>query len=432
MQGVEFNIEPARDVIVDARPLIAHVLYRFDVGGLENGVVNLINRLPEDRYRHAVIALSAVTEFRRRIERDDVSYFALDKQPGHGIRLAPKLARLFRQLRPAIVHTRNLAALEASMPAWWAGVPARVHSEHGWDVGDLHGTNWKHRLTRRLYRPFVSHQIALSRHLAKYLDEQIGVRGTRVSQIYNGVDTERFAPAPRPRCMPRGCPFVDDGSRRWLIGTVGRLQAVKDQVTLARAFVLAVQRDTAARATMRLAIVGSGPLLDQVRDVLREGGVLDLAWLAGERDDIPELLRAFDVFVLPSLAEGISNTILEAMASALPVVATDVGGNRELVDDQSTGTLVPANHPEAMADGLLRYFHEPALARQHGERGRLQAIARFSMDRMVTDYAAVYERLLARGAMLNAMTRMRPPTVHAALPHSSAPRTHAPGSQGEP
>src|SRR5690349_18085479 len=109
------------------RPLIAHVIYRFDVGGLENGLVNLINRMPEHTYRHAIIALTEITAFRKRILRDDVQFFALHKSPGHAVPLYPKLFRLLRQLKPAIVHTRNLAALEMTIPAWAAGVGARVH-----------------------------------------------------------------------------------------------------------------------------------------------------------------------------------------------------------------------------------------------------------------------------------------------------------------
>ena len=104
----------------DPRPLVAHVMYRFDTGGLENGIVNLINHMPADRYRHAVIALTVVTNFRQRIQRDDVEFISLNKAPGHGIWLFPKLFALFRHLRPAIVHSRNLAALEAQLPAWAA------------------------------------------------------------------------------------------------------------------------------------------------------------------------------------------------------------------------------------------------------------------------------------------------------------------------
>ena len=106
----------------DSRPLIAHVMYRFDTGGLENGIVNLINHMPASDYRHAVIALTEITDFRQRIQRDDVEFIALNKAPGHVLWIYPQLYKLFRRLRPAVVHTRNLAALEAQVPAWLAGV----------------------------------------------------------------------------------------------------------------------------------------------------------------------------------------------------------------------------------------------------------------------------------------------------------------------
>lgn len=424
MREIEFNVDPGREVVVDSRPLIAHVLYRFDVGGLENGLVNLLNNLPENRFRHAVIALTEVTEFRHRVLRDDVSYFALNKEPGQGIRLAPRLSRLFRQLRPTLVHTRNLAALEAALPAWWTGVPVRVHGEHGWDISDVGGANWKHRLTRRLYRPFVSHYIALSKHLERYLQGQVGVGAGQISQIYNGVDTQRFVPArllrQSTRRWPQGCPFREEiNARLWVVGTVGRLHPVKDQLSLAHAFVQTLRRDPSARATARLIIVGGGALYEPVREVLRAAGVLNLAWLAGERNDVAEFMRAFDVFVLPSLAEGISNTVLEAMASGLPVVATDVGGNAELVDNGHTGRLVPAGQPEAMAEALIYYFQDQLRGRVHGDRGRARVMERFSLERMVAEYATLYERLLARGDILRDITTIRPPTVH--IDRSRAP-----------
>lgn len=192
----------------DRRPLIAHVMHRFDVGGLENGVVNLINHMPPDAYRHAVISLTAITDFRKRIERDDVEFIALDKPPGHALWIYPALFRLFRQLRPAIVHSRNLAALEVVVPAWAAGVPVRIHGEHGRDVGDLDGSNKKYQWLRRIYRPFVTHFIALSRDLEHYLIARVGMLQASVAQIYNGVDAQRFHPA-AARQPIAGCPFAD-------------------------------------------------------------------------------------------------------------------------------------------------------------------------------------------------------------------------------
>lgn len=374
----------------DDRLLIAHVVFRFDVGGLENGVVNLINRLPADRFRHAVVALTEVTEFRRRVLRDDVQFVSLHKPPGQGILLWPALYRLFRAMRPDIVHTRNLAPLEACVPAWFAGVPARVHGEHGWDVGDLDGSNRAHRLGRRLHRPFVTHYIALSRHIEDYLQRAIGVPAARVTQIYNGVDTERFT-AVEGRGPIEGSPFND--TRLWVAGTVGRLAPVKYQAALIRAMARAHRTSAAARVRMRLAIVGDGPESAELARVAQSEGVADAVWLPGARGDIAQVMAGFDVFALPSLAEGISNTLLEAMACARPVIASRVGGNAELVDDGVSGTLVSPADEGALDKALQRYFAEPDVARQHGWAARAAVEERFSLDRMVADYAALYERV---------------------------------------
>jgi sugar transferase (PEP-CTERM/EpsH1 system associated) len=384
--------------MTDPRPLILHVVFRFSVGGLENGVVNLINRMSSERWRHAVIALTEIDDaFRARVLRDDVHYLALAKPPGHGARIYPALFRAFRALRPAIVHTRNLAALEAVVPAWAAGVPVRIHGEHGRDVSDLDGTNRRYLWVRRMYRPLVHQYVALSRDLEKYLIERVGVPAARVEHIYNGVDTERFKPRDHARAPIEGSPFNDPGL--FLVGAVGRLDAVKDQTNLVRAFLRALQIAPQAARRLRLVLVGDGPLRGEIEAIVRAARAESLVWLAGERHDVPAVLRGLDCFVLPSLAEGISNTLLEAMASGLPAIATRVGANADLMEEGLSGKLVPRADPDALAREILAYSADPALARRHGRAGRQIVERRFSLERMVGDYEALYRRLLAaRGA----------------------------------
>lgn len=385
----------------DPRPLIAHVVFRFAVGGLENGVVNLINRMPCDRWRHAVIALTDVNDaFARRLRRKDVFLAALNKPPGHGVRLYPRLFKLFRELRPAILHTRNLAALEAAVPAWAAGVPVRIHGEHGRDVGDLDGGNRKYQRIRKLYRPFVQHYVALSHDLDRYLIERIGVPAARVTHIYNGVDCARFCPRVERREPIAGSPFNDPAL--FVVGTVGRLEAVKDQTNLARAFVSALRASAAAAQRLRLVLVGDGPLRSEVEAIVRAAGAERFVWFAGERGDVADLLRGFDCFVLPSLAEGISNTLLEAMATGLPVIATRVGANADLMEEGAAGRLVPRADPEALARELLALLDDPARALSYGRAGRQIAERRFSLERMVADYESLYLRLLAAHGLLPA------------------------------
>lgn len=380
----------------DGRPLVMHVLYSFDVGGLENGVVNILNRMPAERFRHMVVALSHCAEgFSKRVQRDDVQFISLHKPPGHGVKLYPRLFRLFREHRPAIVHTRNLAALEAAVPAWAAGVPARVHGEHGWDVSDPGGARRKYQLVRRAYSPFVACYVALSGQIERYLVERVGVAAARVERICNGVDTIRFHPAPGGVRVPLAdSPF--DTPDVLVVGTVGRLQVVKDQLNLVRAFAVARRNGGEAAARLRLVIAGEGPLRPAIEDEIRQRGLADVVWLAGERKDVPEVMRSLDIFALPSRAEGISNTILEAMASGLPVVATDVGGNGELIETERTGLLVPAEEPVTMAEALMCYASNAALQNSHGLAGRQRVEQGFSLDGMVARYTELYERLRRR------------------------------------
>lgn len=390
----------------DPRPLICHVVYRFDVGGLENGVVNLINRLPETDWRHQILALTDIADgFRRRIRRD-VDCVALAKPPGHLVRLFPLLHRRFRDDGPQIVHTRNLAALEAAAPAWSAGVPVRLHGEHGRDARDPDGRRRRYRVVRRAYSPFVSRFVAVSRDLERYLVEHVGIAPSRVVHLCNGVDTDRFRPRRVDDRLPVGCPF--DRARHWLVGSVGRLDPVKDQANLARAFAAALRIEPTARERMRLVLAGEGPSradLERSADAL---GIRPLVWFAGERADVPDLMRQFDCFVLPSLGEGISNTILEAMACGVPVIATRVGGNSELVSDGYTGALVERGDPESLARRILAYHRDPALARRHGTTARQRAVRVFGLQGMVDRYQELYS------SALHACGHARPPRAPAA------------------
>lgn len=378
----------------DDRPLVLHVMYRFDTGGLENGIVNLINHMPAHAYRHAVLALTEVTDFRQRIKRDDVEFISLHKPPGHGVWQFPKLFKAFRRLRPAIVHSRNLAALEVQIPALAARVPVRIHGEHGRDVGDLDGSNKTYQRVRRFYQPFVHHYMALSRDLSDYLVDKIHVPVGKITQAYNGVDTEHFSPAPAGPQAIAGCPFNPE--THWVVGTVGRMQAVKDQVMLAHAFVQALAQAPELKTRMRLVMVGDGPLRAQAIGVLEAAGVADLAWLPGERSDVADIMRGLHAFVLPSLAEGISNTILEAMASGLPVIATAVGGNADLVIHGQTGYIVPSADPLSLAHQLLALAANADLIRSMGQAGRQRVQSHFSMQAMVATYQRVYDQQLRR------------------------------------
>jgi sugar transferase (PEP-CTERM/EpsH1 system associated) len=361
------------------------------IGGMENGLVNLINQMPACSYRHAVLCVENYSEFRDRITRSDVEVVALNRS-AKGLRhVRREVFRQCRRLRPVIVHTRNKSGLDALLPARLAGVPHCIHGEHGLDVDDLHVRRWKPALLRRLHSPLVDRYITVSRHLEGYLRERVGISEPRITQIYNGVDTQRFAPG--ARSLDGLLPPNMRGERLVVIGTVGRVQPVKDQATLLRAFAMLRARRLDLRGRLRLAVVGAGPLLAELKSLADSLGISPVVWFPGALANIAEVLRTFDVFTLTSLNEGISNTLLEAMASGLPVVATAVGGNLEIVEDGTNGRLFPVQDVGALCDQLEAYATDASLRVGHGVAARRAAIGRFSLAAMVSAYQAVYDQV---------------------------------------
>ena len=375
----------------DQPPLIVHVIYSLGPGGLENGLVNIINRTPNSRYRHAIVCLTESGSFASRLEKE-VIIVALHGQQGHDFTLYWKLWKALRSLKPTIVHTRNLSALEAQIPTLFIPGVKTVHGVHGRDVFDLEGKNRKYNILRKLIRPLVGRYITVSRDLGDWLVTTVGVRDWKVTQIYNGVDQTRFVPGTvtRENMAPAG--FLPDDAV--VIGTVGRLAEVKDQATLVKAFKRVLERKPSSETCLRLVIVGGGPLQSNLKRLVSELGLENLVWMAGDRDDIPEVLRFLDIFVLPSLGEGISNTILEAMATALPVIATRVGGNPELIEHGVNGYLVPPRDTKKLAEGIEQLADNREMRRVMGQAGLKKVQKQFHWDKTVESYLAVYDQLL--------------------------------------
>lgn len=372
-------------------PLIVHLTYVLDFGGLENLMVERINRMPGERYRHAVVCLTrANPAFTARISKSGVSVHVLGKQPGLSPGTHAALWKLLRRLQPAVLHSYNLAAIEYAPAALLAGVPVRVNGAHGRDAGDPHGTNRKHNLLRRLMLPFYDVCYANSAAMEDWNRAVIGVPAAKSRVLPNGIDTERF----RVRADGEARPYFKDGEI--VIGSVGRIQAVKDHATLIDAFLLLREQLPHVRQRLRLAIVGDGPLLQALRDKVAAAGIADAVWLPGTRNDVPEILRSFDMFALPSLAEGTPGAALEAMAAGLPVVGTRVGGIPEVIDNGVTGQLVPPSNAAVLAAALKHYVEAPQLARRHGLAGRERVLRKYSMPAMVAAYQDMYDSLCER------------------------------------
>ena len=377
---------------MNAPPLIVHLIYRLDFGGLENLMVERINRMPAARYRHAVVCLTGYTEFSARISKPGVELHCLDKQPGLSLATHVRLWRLLRRLRPAIVHTYNLSAVEYAPVAMAAGVPVRISGTHGRDAADPNGSNRKHNLLRRLMLPFYDCCYANSSDMLAWLRAVIKVPERNSCLLANGIDTEKFHPGaaqPDSAALPFGPECI-------VIGTVGRVQDVKDHAALVDAFVLLRRRMPEHAERLRLAIVGDGPLLPAIRARAAAAGVAELVWLPGSRSDVAAILRSFDMFAMSSIAEGTPGSALEAMATGLPVVGTRVGGIPEVIEHGVTGTVVPPSDPGAMAIALEAYARDLEHAARHGAAGRERVLRNYNMTAMVAAYQSLYDRLCER------------------------------------
>lgn len=363
---------------------IVHVVNSLGVGGTENGVVNLITGLA-DRFRHTVVTLTPTATLAARLPAG-TEVHTLAKRPGVDLRTLGRLVVLLRRLRPDVVHSRNWATFGAVVAARLAGVRTVIHGEHGRDATDPDGLHPRRRWRRRL-APLVTRFVTVSDDLRRWLVEDVGVPAAKVTRIYNGVDISRFSPGDSP-WRPRPLGLDPDEP---VVGTVGRLDPVKDQAGLIHAF----GRLAGDHPRPRLLVVGDGPCRRDL-EFMAASLVPGRVTFAGERDDVPALLRSMDVFVLPSLGEGISNTLLEAMATGLPAVATRVGGNPELVEDGVNGTLVPRRDPAALAAAIARYLDDAHLRAVHGKASRERAVERFSLDRMCTAYDALYHEVTGR------------------------------------
>jgi sugar transferase (PEP-CTERM/EpsH1 system associated) len=368
-------------------PLVVHLIYRLDIGGLETLLVDAINRMPAHKYRHAVVCLTDYTEFAQRITRPGVELVALHKPPGLELGTHKSLFKLLRQMRPEVLHTYNLGTIEYHATALLAGVPVRVHAEHGRDASDPHGVNRKHNLLRRLLVPAIDRYVPVSRDLERWLRGVVGIPQAKVQLIDNGVDTERFHPATDAAAEPWNAPGV------FVIGTVGRLQDVKDQACLIDAFVLLRAMLPEQRDRLRLVLVGDGPLRERLSQKIAGAGLQDCAWLPGPRSDVDVVMRSFSLFALSSIAEGTPVTMLEAMASGLPVVSTAVGGIPDLVADGASGALVPAGDPQRLAEALAAYVLDAERTRRHGAAGRARIEQQYSVAAMLSAYVDLYDGL---------------------------------------
>jgi sugar transferase (PEP-CTERM/EpsH1 system associated) len=357
-------------------------VHSLAIGGLERVAVALAKGFTAQGDTVRICCLSGRGELANVAEDAGVGVISLGKGSGNEYRLPLRIARIIRKERFKVVHTHNEAGLIYGVPgAMLAGGCVIVHTEHGKEM-DYDSKKIMHAAERVLLKK-VDYAVAVSEVLRDRVCKTLRIEKARVLVIPNGIDVERFY-HPEKRFEKRKTLGIELGS--FVIGNVARLVPLKNHKFLIDVF-KEVRKEF---ANARLCVIGGGPVLGDLRNYASRLGLADKAMFLGERIDVPELLSAFDLFVLPSLTEGISMTLLEAMAAGIPVMASDVGGNPEIVENDCTGFLMPVNDTKAWVEGIKRVIVDGGQKEAFSAAGRSRVRVKFSLAAMLENYRTLY------------------------------------------
>jgi sugar transferase (PEP-CTERM/EpsH1 system associated) len=362
------------------KSVVAQVISTFRVGGAEALALELASRMRRDRFEPIAIALRRPGEMESRFQRAGIETLVVGCAEARGLDLVG-LARLVQALRRRhvkVLHCHNRMAMVYGAPAArLAGVPVVVCTRHA--APTIYRSRGRPTLLERMAIPFVDHFAAVSKEVREAAARFGRLPAKRSSVICNGADMQRFHPGDRERRAGKAALIC-----------VARLSPEKRHDVL----LAAVRRLLDSGLALELSVVGDGPmrpaLEKQIAELRLEGAVR----LLGMRDDVADLLRAADLFVMPSATEGMPITVIEAMACALPIVATAVGGFLELVKDGENGFLVPVGDADALAQALARLIQDRDLLRRIGAANRRVAEEKFDIADTVRNYEELYLRLL--------------------------------------
>jgi len=387
------SVEPALSAALTATGAqlrVLHVVDRLDLGGTESGILKVIGGLDSDEFTHAVCtARGHSSQFAKERAFSGRIFDAAGSESKSKF-LIYRFAQIVRQYRPHIVHSRNWGAIEAVFAARFAGAPVVVHSEHGYELDVLKGLPLRRRLLRRAAYATADAVFTVSLELRDYHARQAGVSPARIDVLANGVDSERFSPRPEKKLACRVGLGLPENSL--IIGTVGRLVPIKAQSLLLQAAKELLNRGF----DLCVALAGDGSEFERLRSLASSLSLTGRVHFLGALRNVEDFLKALDVFVLPSVSEGMSNTLLEAMSSGLPVVATRVGGNPELIEDKVSGRLFQVGDVAELAEHLSSLAGDAELRGRLGASARAQILAEFSLGTMLDRYRDLYRRLAAR------------------------------------
>ena len=365
---------------------VVHILHKFTYGGLEVVLINMINSMKDQEFEHTIISLKDYSsEMCSRINQN-IEVYSVKKRDGKDLRSYWILRKLLRRVKPNIVHTYNIGAIDCVISSLMMKGVLRFHSEHGRDISDPTGANKKYQLIRRLLSPLLKKIVVVSNELSDWLTKDVGINPQKVVTIYNGVDIDKFI---QRDCESRQ--LLKDklfSTNDIIIGTVARLDPIKNHILLIEAYSCLIKRNPGIG--VKLIIVGDGPCAEQLNNLILHYGLEDNVIMPGSMTDIAEVMAVFDIYVQSSIAEGVPMTILEAMSSSVPVISTDVGGISEVVHDKVDGILVPSKNVDVMMLAMEEMLRDEKTRKEYGDNARNKIESFFSVTKMGENYKKLY------------------------------------------
>jgi glycosyltransferase involved in cell wall biosynthesis len=352
---------------------IAQLLNSLDIGGAERMVVDLARSLQQRGHSLQIVCLRNSGELSRPLAEAGIEVVALNKNDGFSPSALLRLAQLLKQTRTDVVHTHNpLVHHYGAVAGRMAGVPVIVNTLHG--ISNFNGSSRTSSIYK-LVSPLTDAVVSVCQTAHEFFERRTGIPARKLAIIYNGIPVERFLTAePRRR------------REEFVFGTVGRLVPVKDQATLLRAF------QKIHHHGCSLDILGDGPLQADLRRLASDLGIADSVRFCGSSLDTPSFMKRIDTFVLSSVSEGLPLTILEALASGLPVVATSVGGIPEIINAAECGWLCPPSQPDMLSQSLLAALQSNDRT-EMGLRGQSYVTETYSLTTMAREYECLFENL---------------------------------------
>jgi glycosyltransferase involved in cell wall biosynthesis len=367
-----------------AKIKLTHLVLDMELGGLQRLITQMTFAMDHDLFEVDVVCMNREGCFADQLRSRGFTVTLLQKsQQSADLWYPVRLARFLRKRKTDILQMHTGVFIFGALAGTLAFTPATVYTEHGRGVVDHPVRQAEDRIAVKL----VDRLVPVSESLDTVLVERIKAPRRKLVTIINGIATDLFSNRPRPQALLEEFSLPADCR---IIGTVARLDAVKDQIGMLKAFELIGDR----LGDCRLIMVGDGPMRDDLEEYINGHGLQQRVIITGPRNDVPDFLNLFDLFVLSSLSEGTSISLLEAMASGLPAVVTNVGGNPAIVEHNTDGLVVEPSDPAALAEAIVKILSNPELHRTFSERCTAKVRRDYSIERMAESYCRLYLEIL--------------------------------------